>query len=84
MSLPELTLDKVRKLQKSYGLCKNILQHISCSKNENYFQDAMGILHKKINDFDNVFSAVVVPQILLKYLLHASYDSLGHVGTTKL
>ena len=35
-------------------------------------------------DFNNVFSAVIVLQILIKYLLHASYDSLGHVGAMKL
>ena len=46
MSLLELTLDKVLKLQVSDFFCKNILQQISCSKHENYFQDAMGILHK--------------------------------------
>ena len=51
---------------------------------ENYFVDAMGIPHKKVVDFNSVFSAVVVPQILIKYLLHASYDSVGHVGATKL
>ena len=27
---------------------------------------------------------MVIPQILIKYLLHASHDSLGHVGATKL
>ena len=30
------------------------------------------------------FSAVVIPQILIKYLLHASHNSLGHVGAMKL
>ena len=25
-----------------------------------------------------------MPQILIKYLLHASHDSLGHVGATKI
>ena len=72
------------KLQESDVFCKNILQHISCSKHENYFQDAMDVLHKKVIDFNNVFSAVVVPQILIKYLLHTSHDLLGHVGATKL
>ena len=45
ISLPELTSNKVMKLQEIDGFCKNILQHISCSKHENYFQDATGILH---------------------------------------
>ena len=44
----------------------------------------MGILHQKGTDFNNVFSAVVVPQTLIKYLLHASHDWLGHVEATKL
>ena len=84
MSLPELTLDKVMKLQESDAFCKNILQHISCSKQENYLQDAKVVLHKKVIDFDNIFSAAVVPQILIKYLLHTSHDLLVHVGVTKL
>ena len=63
---------------------KNILQHIGCSKFENYFQDAMGFLHKRVVNFNSVFLAIVVPQILIKYLLYASHDSLGHVGATKL
>ena len=44
----------------------------------------MSILHKKVIDFNNVFLAVVVPQILIKYLLHASQNFLWHVGTMKL
>ena len=63
---------------------KNILQYIGCSKYDNYFKDAMGILHKKVVDFKGVFSAIVMPQIIIKYLLHASHDSLGHVSATKL
>ena len=63
---------------------KNTIQHIGCSKYNNYFIDAIGILHKKVIDFNNVFSTVVIPQILIKYLLHASHNLLGHVGTTKM
>ena len=44
----------------------------------------MGILHKKVIDFNNTFSSVVIPKILIKYLMHASHDSLGHVGAIKL
>ena len=44
----------------------------------------MGILHKKVTDFNSTFSAVVVPQIFIKYLLHASHDSVGYVGDMKL
>ena len=41
MSLLKSTADKVIKLQESDVFCKNILQHIGCSKHEDYFQDAM-------------------------------------------
>ena len=44
----------------------------------------MDILHKKVIYFNSTFSAVVIPQILIKYLLHASHDSLGHFGAMKL
>ena len=73
MSLPELSTDKVIKLQRNDTFCKNILEHIHCSKNDNYFIDTMGILQKK-----------VIPQILTKCLLHASHNSLGYTGATKL
>ena len=84
MSLPEFTPDKVLKLQKNNTFCKHILQHIHCSKNDNYFIDATGILHKKVINFNSTFSAVVITQTLIKYLLHASHDLLGHTGATKL
>ena len=83
MSLSKLTLDKVIKLQKNDTFCKSILPHIYCSKND-YFIDAIGILHKKVINSNCTFSAMVIPQILIKYLLHASHDSLGHVGAMKL
>ena len=84
MSLPELTPEKVIKLQKSDAFYKNILQHIDYSKYDNHFKDVMDILHKKIVDFKSVFSAIAIQQILIEYLLHASHDVLGHVGATKL
>ena len=84
MSLLELTLEKVIKLQKNDTFCKNIIQYIDCSKYNNYFIDTRGILHKKVIDFNSTFSAVVILQMLIKYLLHASHDSLGHVGATKV
>ena len=34
----------------------------------------MGILHKKVIGFNSTFLAVVILQILIKYLLHASHD----------
>ena len=52
--------------------------------NENYITDTMGILHKNVMDFNSTFSSVVIPKILIKYLLHASHDSPGHVGGMKL
>ena len=64
--------------------CKNILQHIGCRKYDNYFKDAMGILYKKVVDFNSVFSAIVITIILIKYLPHASHNLLGHVGARKL
>ena len=49
MSLPELTPEKVIKLQQNDIFCKNIIQHIGCSKYDNYVIDDIGILHKKGN-----------------------------------
>ena len=46
MSLPELTHRKSSSTAKNETFCKNILQHLHCNTNENYFTDAMGILHK--------------------------------------
>ena len=84
MSLPELTPEKVIKPQKNDIFCKNVIQHIGCSKYDNYFTDAISILYNKVVDFNSVFSAIVISQILIKYLLQASHDSLGHVGATEL
>ena len=55
MPLLELTPDKVIKLQKNDTFCKNILQ------NTIYFIDAIGILHKKVIDFNIMFLALVMP-----------------------
>ena len=71
MFLPELTLEKVIKLQKNDIFSKNGIQHIGCSKYDNYFIDTIDILQKNVIDFNSIFSAVVIPQILIKYLLHA-------------
>ena len=84
MSLPEFTPNKVENYKRMINFAKNVLQHIHCSKNDNYFTDAMGILHKKDINFNSTISAVVVPQIHIKYLLHTSHDSLGHIGAMKL
>ena len=63
---------------------KKNLEHIHCSKNDDYFTDAMGILHKKVINFNSTFSAVVTQLILIKYLLHALHCSFGHTGDMKL
>ena len=84
MSLPELTPEKVIKLQKNDIFFKKIIQDISHSKYDNYFIDVIGILHKKVIDLNTIFSAIVIPQILIKYFLHSSNNLFGHVGATKL
>ena len=53
-------------------------------QNDSYFTDTMGILNKKVIDFISIFSVVFIPQILIKYLLNASHNSLGHTGAMKL
>ena len=45
-----------------------------CSPHENYFIDTMDILHEKVIDFNSTFSSVVIPEILIKYILHASHE----------
>ena len=82
ISLSELT--PKNQTTKDDIFCNNIIHHIHCKSNENYFIDTMGILHKSITDFNIIFLSVVVPKILIKYLLHAAHDSLGYVGATKL
>ena len=42
MSLLEFTTDKGVKLQKNDTFCKNMLEHIHCSKINDYFIDAIG------------------------------------------
>ena len=84
MSLPELTLDIVIELKKNDIFCKKILQHIHCSKKDNYFIDTIDILGKKVINFNSTFSAMAIPKVLIKYFLHTSHDSLQHTGTTKL
>ena len=44
----------------------------------------METLHKMVINFNSTFLFAVVPKVLIKYLLHASHDSLGHVGATTL
>ena len=71
MSILELTPEKVIKLPQNDIFYKSIMQHIGCSKYDSYFRDVTGIIHKKVIDFNSTFSAIVIPQILIKYLLHA-------------
>ena len=84
MFLPKLTPDKITQLQNNDTFYNNIIIHMHCNLHVKYFIDAMGILHKKVIDFNSTFSSVVIPKIPIKYLLHASHDSLGHVGAKKL
>ena len=39
--------EKIIQLQRNGTFCNNIIQHMHCNTNENYFTDAMDILHKK-------------------------------------
>ena len=84
MSLPKLTPDKITLLQQQDTFCNNILTRLHCNPHDTYFTDSMGILHKKVIDFNSTFSSVVVPKLLIKYLLHTLHNSLGHVGAKKL
>ena len=74
MSLPELSPEKITQLQKNDIFCNDIINHMHFNPDENYFTDAMGILHKKVTDFNSMFSSIVMPKILIKYLLHTSHD----------
>ena len=84
MSLPEVTPDKITLLQQKDTFCNNILIHLHCNPHDKYFTDSMGILHKKVIDFNSTFSSVVVPKVLIRNLLHASHNLIGHIGATKL
>ena len=83
MFLPEFSPVQVTKLQKNDTYCTNILQHIECSKDDIFFIDGMGIPYKKVIDFNSTISALVVPQILIKYFLQVPHDSLGHIVARK-
>ena len=84
MSFPELLPEKILTFQKNDTFCNKNLHHIHCNTNKNYFKDALCNLNKKVIDFNSTYLSVVVPKILIKYLLHASHESLGHIGATKL
>ena len=81
MSLPKLTPDKITLLQQKDTFCNNILSHLHCNLHYKYFTDSVGMLHKKVIDFNSIFSSVVVPKVLIKY---APHNALGHIGATKL
>ena len=68
---------------KNDTFCNNIIHHMHCNTNKNYFTDAMVILQKVIN-FNSTFSSVVIPKMLIKYFLYASPDSPGHIAAMKL
>ena len=79
MSLPELTQEK-KQTTKNDTFCNNIIHHMHCNTNEKYFTDAMGILHKKVIDFNSIFLSVVVP----KYSSNTYYTLLMiHIDSLK-
>ena len=84
MSLPEITPENIVTLQKNDTFCNSILHHLHCSKKKITSQMPWAFYTKNIIDFNSTFLSVVVPKILIKYLLHTFYDSLGHVGANKL
>ena len=65
MSLSEFSPDIVVKLQKNDTFFQKYLRTYTLQQNDNYFTDAMDILHKKAINFNSMFSAVVIPQILI-------------------
>ena len=84
MSLPEWALDKIALLQQKDIFYNNILSHLHCNPHGGYFTDSIRILHKKVINFNSTFSSEAVPKVLIKYPLHTLYNSLGHMGATKL
>ena len=84
-SLPEFTQDKVIILQKEwYILQKHIRTYTLQPKQQLFHRCHRHPTYKKVINFNSTFSAAVIPQILIKYLLHTSNDSLGHTGAMKL
>ena len=54
---------------KNNIFCNIIIQHMHCNTSKKYFANTMGILHKKVIDFNSTFSSVVIP----KYSLNTYY-----------
>ena len=46
-----------------------------------YFISDISLLHKVVGEDDKLFYALVVPLTLSKYILHQTYNILGHSGT---
>ena len=84
MSLSELTPEKIIQLQKNV----HILQYHTTTHTMQHKQKLLhrchGHLTHKVIDFNSTFSSVVIPKILIKYLLHASHDSLSHVQSHQI
>ena len=62
MSLPESTPDKITLHQQKDTFCSNILTHLHCNPHDKNFTDSIGILYKKVINFNSTFSFVVVPK----------------------
>ena len=60
MSMGELTPEKNQTTTNDI-LYNHIIHHMHCNTKENYVTNAMGILHKKVIDFNSTFSSVVIP-----------------------
>ena len=41
------------------------------------------LFHKVVREDHKIFHVLVVPQTLVKYILHQAYDVLGDNGTAK-
>ena len=78
MSLPELTPDKITLLQQRIHSATTFLLTCIVTHMTSIFTDSVGISHQKVLNFNSTFSS----KVPIKYLLHTSHDSLGHVGAT--
>ena len=48
---------------------------------ESYFINDEKLLHQIVTEDDKIFHPLVLPQTLIKYVLHQVHDMLGHNGT---
>ena len=81
MSLPELTTDKITHLQERIQSAKNYSPALQPTWQ--VFHRHHGSLIQESHWLQQHILICSSTKILIKYLLHASHDSLGHVGTTE-